>query len=217
MTEPQQAHLRQVQKLASCDEVLHSAEAGAAAPDHQEPVGGGVIQPDSEIRVSSDIRPIMTSTNALPGTISQQDRFLTEGYAFFSRSAATYSRAQGIKGLFEPEGTRVVQLDVGRTSSAAISGRIRAQAGDSATPVLVDRNGHTYSAYGFIYEKDDGVDITLTPGSGLTLHEIPQPPTAGEQKLRLLFQVTEGTALAGFRVGSVDVASCNYMVTPKGQ
>jgi hypothetical protein len=158
---------------------------------------------------------VQTSTNALPGTISHEERLLTEGFGFFPRSGATYSRQQQIKGIFEPAGTRVVQLEVGRTSSANIGGRVRAEAGDSATPVLVDDRGHTYTAMGYIYEKSDGTDIKLAPGSGLTLKDIPQPPSAGNQALRLIFQVTEGSNLVAFRVGGVHVASCRYAVAKK--
>ncbi len=206
---------QQLEPLASCDEVLRSNVA-TLAPE-QGPVGGGVIQPDSEIRTSTDIRPVQTSTNALPGTISHEDRWLTEGFGFFPRSGASYSRQQQIRGIFEPAGTRIVQLEVGRTSSADVGGRVRADAGDSASPVLVDDRGHTYTAMGYIYEKSDGTDIKLAPGAGLTLKDIPQPPSAGNQALRLVFQVTEGSNLVAFRVGSVNVASCNYNVAAKNR
>lgn len=205
--------LGQVEPLADCGEVLRSAVTSAAADTG--PVGGGVIRPDDEIRVSTDIRPVQTSTNALPGTIKHEDRFLTEGYGIFPKGAGSYSRQQQIRGIYEPPGTRIVQLEVGRTSSANIGGRVRAEAGDSASPVLVDDRGNTYTAMGFIYDRPDGTEIRLAPGTGLAMRDIPQPPSAGNQALRLVFQVTEGTTLAAFRVGGVNVAACRFDVPRK--
>ncbi len=120
-----------------------------------------------------------------------------------------------ILGIFEPPGTRVVQLKVDRSSSANIYGSIKDRASNSDMPMLVDREGNTYSAIGYVHQKPEGVEIRLDPTNGISLGELPHVPTAGHHRMRLVFQVTEGANLAGFRLGNVPVVSFHLPVPPK--
>ncbi len=207
--------IRQVETLPDCNEVMAGGAGSGVSVDEAQLALAPAIRP-AEIRVANDIRPVMTSTNVLPGTIKQQDKFLTEGIAMFSRDRQQYSRTLRIQGFFEPEGTRVVQLDVGRRNAATIFGSIRANVGERAVPMLVDRDGNTYTAVGYVHEGRDGTEIRLDPNRGMTLDVIPPLPTAGNQKMRLIFHVTEGATIVGFQLDDSVVASCNLYVPEKG-
>jgi hypothetical protein len=56
------------------------------------------------------------------------------------------------------------------------------------------------------------VKIELDPSNGINIGRLPHVPTAGSQRLRLVFQVTQGANLIGFRVGDQTVGSCNLIV-----
>jgi hypothetical protein len=198
---------------AECDGILGGAAASTgAAPD----VTGAGRLASGDINVANDIRPVNTSSNMLPGTIKHQDRYLTEGTGVFQAGGKMHvARNLRIRGIFEPPGTRIVQLRVDRRSSANIYGAIKSQVPGSAMPMLVDSNGNAYWAIGYIHESRDGVEIKIEPGDGISLGALPHVPTSGSQKMRLLFRVTEGTTLAAFKVGDVPVASCNVAVEPK--
>jgi hypothetical protein len=198
----------------ACDGIMGGAStATATAP----PVSGGGRLNPSNIRLTTDIRPVSASANMLPGSINANDeRFLTDGEGVFPSGGKTHvARNLRIVGIHEPPGTRVIQLEVDRRSSANIYGAVRSQASDDAMPVLVDSGGNTYTAVGYIHEGPGGVSIKLDPANGISLGQLPHVPTAGGEKLRLVFQVTEGTQLVGFRLGDVPVVSCNLGVPAK--
>jgi hypothetical protein len=197
---------------AGCDGVLRGAsESASAAP---QVAGAGRLRAD-DIRVANDIRPVTTSTNMLPGSIKHSERYLTEGKALFKAGGQMHiARNLRILGIHEPPGTRVIQLEIDRTSSANIYGPVRDQASGSELPVLVDSRGNTYTAVGYVHEKPDGVEIRLDPANGISVGDLPHVPTAGRQRMRLVFQVTEGVTLAGFRVGDVPVVSFSLPVEP---
>jgi hypothetical protein len=200
---------------AVCDDVLGGAASSASAAAAPGVVGAGRLRA-SDISLANDIRPVTTSTNMLPGSIKHQDRLLTEGKGVFQTGGQMHvARNLRILGLYEPPGTRVVQLKVDRSSSANIYGAVRKQAPESARPMLVDSTGNTYSAVGYIHQAPEGVTIELDPGEGISMGQLPHVPTSGGQRLRLVFHVTEGAQLAGFRVGDVPVVSFSMLVQPK--
>ncbi|MHC4218742.1 MAG: hypothetical protein ACYSU7_09840 [Planctomycetota bacterium] len=195
---------------AACDGILQGATPTAsAAPD----LSGAGRLASTDIRLANDIRPVTTSTNLLPGSMKHSERLLTEGTGTFPPGGQmNVARNLRILGIFEPPGTRVVQINVDRTSSANIYGSVRKQVSDSDVPVLIDRSGNTYSAVGYVHQSPDGVKIELDPSNGINMGRLPHVPTAGSQRLRLVFQVTQGANLIGFRVGDQTVGSCNLIV-----
>jgi hypothetical protein len=207
--------LRSPQSLdeVGCDGILRGAAVTtAAAPD----VTGAGRLAASDIRVANDIRPVTTSTNMLPGSIKHRERFLSEGKALFPAGSQSHvARNLRILGLHEPVGTRVVQLRIDRASSANIYGPVRDRASAGDVPVLVDGAGNRYSAIGYLHQKPEGIEIMLDPANGISVGGLPHVPTAGHHRMRLLFQVTEGASLTGFRIGDVPVVSFSLTVPPK--
>ena len=175
--------------------------------------GTGRLVTGSDIIVTITIRPLMISKNMIPGGIkATKDNFLSEGFAEFPRRGARLpSRPLRIKGIYEPEKTKIIQVYVKRGGPADIYGAVRQQAGSNATPVLVDSNKNIYSPIGYIYERGDIVDVKLFPTKRNLgqLDELPQLSVAGGLTLRLIYRVTEGVQIESFQLGNVTVATCN--------
>ena len=173
----------------------------------------------TQLRVSNSLRPVNGSTNRLPGTIRvNKERFIAEGFGAFQRGAPRASRALRIRGFVEPEGTKIVQLTVRRGGIGDIfNPALRQRAGDSATPMLVDSRGRTYSPIGYIYDRGDTVDVSFSPRRRITsVSELPQLSQSGGRALRIIFNVTEGVQLVELRLGDIPVARCNLTVVRPG-
>ncbi len=207
--------VRQVQSMPSCARVMRDGGgARSAAADftgkRQLRVGSGLR--GGGINVSNSIAPVMTSTNRLPGSMSERDKQLFEGFALFGRDRAFVGRALRIDSFYEAPGTRIVQVDVSRGQPASIFGALADTAGDGAVPRLVDSLGNTYTAIGYVHEKTEGIEIRLHPAEGLSADLIPHLPTSGSQKLRVVFQVTINSTIVGLQLGDVALARCNLPV-----
>ena len=181
--------------------------------------GGAQLTTGTDIQITYSIRPISASKNRLPGDIRVNDEgFITDGYGEFKPGGTRPARALRLKGIVEPEGTKLVQLTVRRGSAADIfNPGLRQQAGDNAAPTLVDSLGRPYRAIGYIYDRGDSVDLSFSPRRPIrTVAELPQLSPSGGRKLILIFSVTEGVQLVGLRLGDIPVASCDLSVTRPG-
>lgn len=191
---------------------LGTGMASANQTNSQPVSPGSAPSIQGQIRVSNDIRPMNISSNQLPGTMRHNDRFLTEGRMTHRPGGDRAMRTLAIRGIDEPSGTKVIQLDVSRGTPADIFGAVRNQVGEGAVLALVDSEGHTYSPIGYLHEHREGNTIRLEPGRFLrTAEELPVLPTAGSDKLRLIFRVTENATIVAFRYGDVTVGTCQLV------
>lgn len=195
------------------DEVLGRAlESVSVVPAAETRGVRAITSPD--IRVANDIRPVLVSTNELPpGIKANKNNYLVEGDGFFRSTRKFPSRELRLLGIYEPVGTKIVKVDVSRGSSADIYGSVLRRVGSGATPQLVDSRGNPYTAIGLIHERPDGVRIKLDPRRGIDVAaDLPHLPTTGNQKLTLLFRITEGVTIVSFRLGDVVVGTCSVKV-----
>lgn len=170
----------------------------------------------SAIRVSDSIRPATASRNTLGGGMSvNDDGYLTNGSCRIERGRGLGSRQLAIKGIYEPGGTRCVRLNISRGSPADVF-RFAGQVDETAELALVDSLGNSYSPIGYFYKLPTSVEIKLEPTTRLKhLDDMPTLPSTGEQELELLFYVTEGATITGFRYGDIDVGNCAFQVPSK--
>lgn len=192
----------------------------ASAPSNDElppPTHSGA-RIDDQIELTHHIHPVFASTNRLPGTISHEENYLTEGHGIFRRDGDRPSMALRVRGIHEPTGTRVVQLDVSRGLPTDIFGELRRQVGRDGRLALIDDRGNRYEPMGFIHEHREGITIRLEPARLLgSAEDIPSLPSAGGDRLRLLFQITEGVTIRSFQYGNVTVGTCNLHIEPRRQ
>ena len=98
----------------------------------------------------------------------------------------------------------MIQVDVSPDQPGSLLGDAARFAKTDVPIKLVDTNGDEYEAIGFVYEDDTIMHIRYTNGSTLKgLDEVPPLSTSriGEQKLRMLFIVTQGVDIEYFVIG----------------
>lgn len=168
----------------------------------------------SDIQISNGLRPLILSVNQLPSSMHAVGNFLSDGHGVFPSRGDRVGRALQIEGILESAGTKIVQVNVSRSSSATVFGLAARNAGDAATPYLIDNNGGSYVPIGFINERPDGqVEIFLDPKNTIrSLEELKTLLRGETQKIRLIFSVTEGVTLVSFRLGDVTVGNTSIPV-----
>lgn len=184
----------------------------------------GAADISSAFEITNSIRPLQISTNNMPSGMSlvedSDGKFFSDtggNEVEFQPGGDRPARALAIKGIFEPKGTRIVRLDVSRESPANIYGAIRDKVKNENDPLmLVDSNGQTYTPIGYFYEKADRhVMINLEYRKHFPSFDmLPMIPTSGGNRLYLLFTVTAGATITGFKWGDATVGTCNVAVAP---
>jgi hypothetical protein len=190
-----------------------SAIASNTPADASGGSGGETIQ--TAIDVSNDIRPVAASKNQMPAGLKEIDRWLTEGDGEFQSGGDRPSRALMIQGIFEPEGTRIVKVDVSRESPASLFGPVRDSVSPDSVVRLVDERGRFYSPIGYMYDRPDrSTRIVLDPKNYLRrLDQIPELPSASQgHRLRLIFIVTKDARLKELQVGGETVGTCDVLI-----
>jgi len=164
---------------------------------------------EGEIKVDATIAPLNLSTNQVSG-FDMDDNYLAKGRGEFSRrNEFNPGRALRIKGLLEAPGTKMVKVDVSRKTGKAIDfwgdrGDVRSRAGAAQMPLLVSADGRAFPAIGYIWIRNDKVEIRLDPSKPLrSLGDIPQLSSAGTDTLQLLFPVTDGAHVIGLVLGQI--------------
>jgi hypothetical protein len=195
---------------------IGAAEFESLQRDFAPPTGQVAVDPrapqldPTDIQVNNELRPLIVSVNQLPSSMNHVDNRLSDGHAVFPQRGDRVGRNLQIEGLLEPAGTKVVQLDVSKRSSATVFGIAARTAGDAATPFLIDQNGGSYVPFGFIYVRnDDNTEIYLDPKNGIrTLDQLMTLLRGGDGTVRLLFYVTEGATIVSFRLNDITVGNC---------
>ena len=188
--------------------IVRNAKADPkGSTEFNEDPGGDI---SGTVDLGRNIRLLRTiSKNKMPGTMLEQDGYLTEGYMNMRKGskASRISRALQLKGIAQTDGTTIVQIDVSRESPANLFGKVRRmiQAGDRIQ--LTDMNDNTYAPIGYYLETPTNFEVKLNRRDFLrTLEDLgAQPSSGGGQTMRLLFEVTNGVELDELRVGNVVV------------
>jgi hypothetical protein len=166
----------------------------------------------SYFRMTNSIQPLVMSSNTMPSGLKEIDKFLTEGKGEVPRGGTRPSRQLRIKGVYEPEGTRAVQLLVKRDGVADLYG-MRESAGGDGFIALVDTEGNEYYPIGYIWRKPELTYIELAPKAYTrTMQDLPNLPTSGNQEIDLIFYVTEDVTIKGVRLGDLAVARANLKI-----
>jgi len=197
-----------------------SAEFDSVKRDFAPPSASGVVLDQrapqilpADLQVNNGLRPLIVSVNQLPTSMSQVENYLSDGHAVFPQRGDRVGTNLQIKGILEPPGTRVIQVNIGKQSTASIFGIGARQAGDEATPYLIDSNGGSYVPFGFIHERRDGMtEIFLDPKNGIrTLEELKTLLRGGDGNVKLLFYATEGATIVSFRLNDVTVGNISNL------
>jgi hypothetical protein len=195
------------------------AEYFASAKASNKPFDtfGGSI--DGAIKVENRSSPVRTSKNTMPAGMDTVGQEFSGGTARFPRNSnqGRISKMLIVDSFFEPEGTRMVMVDVSRDSPANIFiDRLYQAAGDRDQVHLIDADGSSYFPVGYIYVTPEFTEIKLLSTQQLGKRsDIPKVPSRGDFRLRLLFYVTADTNLVEMRWGEIKVGTFkNVYVEP---
>ena len=170
----------------------------------------------SALEITNTIRNLNVGTNSpfLAGIELSSERFFKEGEASFPKVGGRPPRALAVQGIYEPQGTKVILLDVSQESPANIFGPVAQLVTDDAKLALVDSTGRRYSPLGYVHLTIDKINLKLEPRTFLkTIDQVPAIPRSGGQTLRLVFRITQGVTIVSFEWGNQTVGTCNLPVT----
>lgn len=102
----------------------------------------------------------------------------------------------------------IVQVVVGMESPAGMLSKAAQLAPYDQPPVLIDSNGQTYEAVGWIYKDPNRIWVRFTPGSPLAAaSEAPAiSRSQTDQELTLVFRCNFGVQITGFAIGNKGIA-----------
>ncbi|MSR69751.1 MAG: CvpA family protein [Phycisphaerales bacterium] len=212
-------------EVSDLEQRLNGEEEDAVEQDDSAPDGGFVDDISNLIAVKNSILPVQMNTNmASPMThvIGRSGNFLSGGKGIYRKGAAmSISRSQRIGGFSHAEGTEVILLDVSRRKGGLDlygdgSAAIKALGRDIPLE-LVDSRSKGYKPTGYIWERQNDVEINYEPGKPIQkLSQLPSQPSSGENKLKLIFVVPVGTNITGVRLGKTMIGRCNVTAKDGG-
>jgi len=171
----------------------------------------------SDLKVDNTFGQLQLSTNELPG-MRETDQYLTEGKGEFpAKPGRRISKGLKVKGIFEPEGTRVVQLNIsrGRSPVDVWDSKARQDAGADAGLFLVDAEGRSYAPIGYFWKRrnEGEVEIMLEPVKGLrSITGFPSQGAASVDELYAIFRVGDKATLKAIRLGDIQIANADLDV-----
>jgi hypothetical protein len=188
------------------------ASLGGGA-ERQLPTGEGKALSGNDLKVDSEI-PIRISYNA-KGGLRLNDKNLIEGGTGQYNTGGpggNVSKANRVTNFFEPEGTRIAQLTVGRRKPIDLDS-LRQEGFADQPLLLVDENGNTYLPYGYIRMGREKTTILYNPLSPIeTVNDLPSLPSSGNTELFILYRLPIGVTIQEVRCGTIPIGSTNTMV-----
>ncbi len=134
------------------------------------------------------------------------DNKVTSGSATLdlSRIGANIPTQLRVTSFQPPDGTTIVQVDVGPAARTTILGQSLDKAESVLSPMLIDTLGQRYECVGYVYQDQSKVEIRFTPGSTIrALAELPAlSRSRSDQSLMLLFTPSKGVQIRSFNLGS---------------
>ena len=191
-------------------EMLAAMGGGAT---RQLPTGEGKALTANDLKIDSEI-PIRISYNAKKGLRLNDKNFIEGGSGEFNSGGPgnNVSKANRVTNFFEPEGTRIAQLTVGRRKPIDLDA-LRQEGYADQPLLLVDENGNTYLPYGYIRMGRQKTSILYNPLSPIeTVGGLPTLPSSGNTDLFILYRVPIGVTISEVRCGDIPIGSCSTKV-----
>lgn len=146
----------------------------------------------------------LTDDNAIRGG---RQNFSPESF----QQSGLIDRKLRVERFATSEDAGIIQLNVSSTQQVNLLLRsvTNVETGEDR-PMLVDSQGRTYPAVGYVYEARDLVTVRFTPGSPIRsiANDIDTPLSLSrsDQKMKLVFRVSVGAEIRYFVVGKTIVA-----------
>ena len=146
------------------------------------------------------------------GALEVEDNYIKEGENTFTpadfKNTVGLDRNLRVDKYQVTKDTSIVQVDVSLSRPASLLGEAAATVDLISPPVLIDTNGQRYEPIGYVYEDRKFIKIRFTPGQ--PIRALKELDSAGvglsrsrsDQKLVLIFRVSNGIELASFALGN---------------
>jgi hypothetical protein len=186
-----------------------------ATPVNPDPTAPKLAK--SDLTIDNSIMPVQVTTNQV-ASMRHRDNFFTEGRETFPKGGGGIGgKSLRIKGVMEPEGTKVVKLCISRKkSSVDVYGdllEIVKTLPDTARPYLIDEQGGQYTPIGYIWIKPNDVEIFLDRTNGVaSKKDLPSQPTAATHDVWLYFAITKGARIKAFMLGETTIAVTDTLI-----
>lgn len=170
-----------------------------------------------DISIDNSIMPVQITTNQM-ASMRERDNFLTEGRESFPKgNFGGGGRQLRVKGVLEPEGTRIVKVNISRKkSSVDVYGDLLEEVKalpDTARPYLLDDKNGQYMPIGYIWEKPVDVEIFLDRTNGVpSKKDLPPQPSAATHTVHLYFAITKGARIKAFMLGDLTIAVTDTVI-----
>ncbi len=185
--------------------------------DQYDTVNTVVIDPGSEsspVDANNRLMDVVSTTAAKRGMTINEDNEIVEGVGDFDvkievgRRNAPVSKALRCERYAVGSGQSMIKLDVGAGSPLGFLSDAARQAPLDKPLVLLDENGNEYEAIGYEYQDREIMTLRYTRGSTLTgIQDTPTlSTTRDDQKLNIIFIITDGVKIDRFAVGGTLVA-----------
>ena len=156
----------------------------------------------------------MSTQVARRGFTIDDDNLVIDGEHVFDmktevgRRNAGNSRKLRVEKFFVGPGQRLLKVEVGADSAIGFFSDAASEAPLDVPLLLIDDNGNEYEAVGYEYQDTNTYQVRYTRGSTLTgINETPNmSKSRDDQKLMILFMVTNGVNISHFTIGDVAVA-----------
>ncbi|RPG19380.1 MAG: CvpA family protein [Phycisphaera sp. TMED9] len=161
---------------------------------------------------------VLFNKNDAPSGMEISDGAVTfaDGVDVPSYTQGNPSRSLRVERVYELPGTKVVRVDVSRGKSPIdIWGDVRNTAGEDAKLVIVDSDGNTYDAIGWLHKKtsDRLMHIKVDDRNGVdSIGAVPMLSSAGKDSLVLLFRVPKGRDVKAIMLGDKTIATTNLKI-----
>ena len=196
--------------------------------DISNPDGGFLRDISDFIVVNNSIRPVQLSVNnakTIDVAKSDDGNFLSGGKGVYKKGSPNIiSRSQRISGFSHPAGTEVVLVDATRFANGTgidmwgDRSKTFKELGKDVSIELVDSIGKTIKPCGYIWERQTDIEIFFQPTKLIMkLSELPNQPSSGENKLKLVFIVPVNINIKGIKLGKTLIGTCNVIAKGGGK
>ena len=193
---------------------LLKGESGARKLDNSKVVRVTEAERPNLLRSSTALSQMMSTQVARRGFTIDDDNLVIDGEHVFDmktevgRRNAGNSRKLRVEKFFVGPGQRLLKVEVGADSAIGFFSDAASEAPLDVPLLLIDDNGNEYEAVGYEYQDTNTYQVRYTRGSTLTgINETPNmSKSRDDQKLMILFMVTNGVNISHFTIGDVAVA-----------
>ena len=199
---------------ASTDLAALEGSGGGSAADYDKTAPR---VPAPYVEMGSQLGVIFNKNDAPSGMETDSGAItLADGVDIPAFTKGNPNKSLRVERIYELPGTKLVRVDVSRGRSPInIWGDVRVNAGEEAKLVLVDSQGNTFDAIGWIHRKESDrlINVRVDDRNGVdSIGDVPMLSSAGKDNLILLFRVPKGREVKALKLGDKTILTTDLTI-----